>query len=192
MGQPARISSDDASSICWLKREPKCRSMASCELIGDAAERILGKDNAVTGIDRIHDRREDADIGFPTCHDQRICPEPTECFAKDRLDKWGIVTLVDDESWRRKRCQRRHEFDEPGIKLVARHLTPMAIITPPRSNRLLWSLGRHEAGEHSTCAARLGQSGYGGQYPFEPRDVPVGSFREEGLHINAEMHGAGA
>ena len=32
MGQLARISSDDATSICWLKREPKCRSMASCDL----------------------------------------------------------------------------------------------------------------------------------------------------------------
>ena len=187
MGQLARISSDDATSICWLKREPKCRSMASCDS-SDIAHRRRGR--RVTGNYRIQDRGENADIGFPACHDQRICSEPIECLAKGRLGKWGIVTPVDDISRRGECCQRRHQFDEPGVKLGTRHLAP-AIITPPGSNRLLRSLGRHEAGENRTCAARLGRSGHGRQYPLEPGDVPVGPFSEEGLHIDAEMHGAG-
>jgi hypothetical protein len=38
----------------------ECRSVA--RLISDATERTVGKDDAVTGIDRAQDRREDLDI----------------------------------------------------------------------------------------------------------------------------------
>jgi hypothetical protein len=51
-------------------------------LVRDAAERVVGKNNAVTGIDRVHDRPKDAEIGFSACHDLRICPELIEYLSK--------------------------------------------------------------------------------------------------------------
>jgi hypothetical protein len=46
--------------------------------IRDAAERILGEDHPVAGVDRVHDGREDAHVGLAARDDQRIGAKPPE------------------------------------------------------------------------------------------------------------------
>ena len=38
-------------------------------LVRDAAQCVLGEDHAEPSIDRIHDGRENADVGFASCND---------------------------------------------------------------------------------------------------------------------------
>jgi hypothetical protein len=50
--------------------------------VRDAAERILGEDHPVAGVDSVHDSREDAHVGLTTRDDQRIGAKPPENSEK--------------------------------------------------------------------------------------------------------------
>ena len=73
---------------------------------------MVSKNDAASGIDRVHDRREDADIVFAARHDRRIGFKSIACPA---------------EHW---------------LELAARHLTPVAIITAAGCSRHLRLFGR--------------------------------------------------
>ena len=58
----------------------ECRRVA--RFIRDAAERIVGKDDAVTGIDRVHDRREDVDIVLGARYAQQVSFKSIPRFSR--------------------------------------------------------------------------------------------------------------
>ena len=67
-----------------------------------------------------------------------------------------------------------------------------------KRERILHPFRRHEAGKHSAEAGkhsafgmRLRQARHRRQHAFEPGNMPVGSFGEERLHVDAQVNGPG-
>lgn len=67
-------------------------------LVPAAAQGVGGQDNLEAIIHRIHDRRENANVGFAACYDQRGYAAASQGRSEPSATEGGISRLVDDQS----------------------------------------------------------------------------------------------
>ena len=85
-GQAARIEAVSAVSICSAKRCGRASS-ARRALVGRAAQRVGGQHDPVAVVDRIHHRRQDADIGLRAGDHQRVGAAAAQLDPQRPLDE---------------------------------------------------------------------------------------------------------
>ena len=107
---------------------------------------------------------------------------------KRQLAEGGVVFFVDHQRRWRQVSQGRHQLYKTGTKFVPYHLRPVRIVSPPTTHRVFGFIRRDKARENRIFRMSLSYSGDPQQHSFEPRQVPVSAFSEEGLHVDAEVY----